>query len=111
MDEVPRPSDLDVDPVPVAKRLGRIGVIITIGGLDQGRVGEVLIEDRVLIEVSRKSMVPRGRGTALAGKIVRLERSAQGDDRWGRRAMGKRLCRTIAYELAAEACPAGAKLL
>jgi hypothetical protein len=50
VDEVERLRDLDVDPLSVAQRLGRIGIIAAVRREDDRGIGEVRVEDR--IEVS-----------------------------------------------------------
>jgi hypothetical protein len=47
VNEVGGAGDLDVDPLAVAERLRRIGVIETVGRSDDGRIGEIAVEDRV----------------------------------------------------------------
>ena len=49
VNEVGRSRDLDVDPFPAAKRLSRIGIIESIRREDDGRIGEVGVEDGVAV--------------------------------------------------------------
>src|ERR1043165_6162262 len=49
VDQICRPGDLNVDPTAISQSLGRIGVILAIGRPNHGRVGKILVEDRVAV--------------------------------------------------------------
>src|SRR4051812_24801296 len=69
MNEVARSGELDVDPLTLAQRLRRIGVIETVVGADYGWVGKVLIDYRVHIS-HRHGVASDGRGVGRrAGKV------------------------------------------
>src|SRR6185437_5288110 len=84
INQVLRARHLDIEPVPVAQRLGRISVIISIAGMDHRRVGEILVKDRIEI---RAFLDPRTRkslgGGALRGiEFARIKGSSHGSDIW-----------------------------
>src|SRR5689334_21542179 len=52
-DEVLRAGDLDIDPLAIAQRLSRVGVITAVRRLYDRRVGKILVEDRVHVTIFR----------------------------------------------------------
>jgi hypothetical protein len=49
VDEIGRAGDLDIDPGAVAQALRRIGVVKSVGGEDDRRIGKVGVEDGIAV--------------------------------------------------------------